>query len=249
MASTTRCLIGVGSNLGDRGAVIHAAIEQLAQTPGITNVVLSSLHETAPVGGPAGQSPFLNAAITLESALAPLDTLAVLRQVEQQSGRERHIRWGARTLDLDLLLYGEAEFDDPALSVPHPRMSFRRFVLAPAVEIAADWRHPTSGWTLGQLWRHLHDSPRIVVLLTTDETWASTLAAIVQRRLHDLPEPPEFEFWIRPPDWDSGALRPRLIVVGEDAPARVPGPQLRVQRDTLDNAIVEVSAAILACHA
>ncbi|MBL8830334.1 MAG: 2-amino-4-hydroxy-6-hydroxymethyldihydropteridine diphosphokinase [Planctomycetaceae bacterium] len=249
MVSTTRCLIGVGSNLGDRGAVIHAAIEQLTQTSGITNVVLSSLHETAPVGGPAGQPPFLNAAITLESSLPPLETLAVLQHVEQQAGRERHIHWGARTLDLDLLLYGDAEFDDPALSVPHPRMSFRRFVLASAVEIAADWRHPTSGWTLAQLWRHLHDSPRIVVLLTHDTTWASTLAASVQRQLHELPEPPEFELWIRPPTWDSGALRPRLIVTGADEPQRVTGPQLRVRRDTLAEAIEDVAAAIVASHA
>lgn len=242
----TRCLIGLGSNLGDRGVLLAEAIEQLGRMSGIDIIAQSTLHETAPVGGPAGQPSFLNGALTLNSTLAPLDTLAVLRQIEQQSGRQRHVRWGARTLDLDLLLYGDAVLDLPELVVPHPRMSFRRFVLAPAIEVAADWQHPTIGWTLGELWRHLHDSPRSVVLVTDNEPFARNLAARVQEQLHDPTSTGDFELLIRPTSWDASSLKPRLIVSFDGEPRPGQGPVLSLRQTDLATAVQEVSAAVLA---
>ena len=134
--------IGIGANLGDRRANIAAALEALAAAGGITGVRCSSLHETAAVGGPAGQGPYLNAAACFEATLSPQALLELLQQVEQAGGRVRDERWGPRTIDLDLLLYGQAVIDSPSLTVPHPRMHLRRFVLAPLAELAADALHP-----------------------------------------------------------------------------------------------------------
>jgi 2-amino-4-hydroxy-6-hydroxymethyldihydropteridine diphosphokinase len=110
---------------------------------------------TKPVGGPAGQSEFLNGAALLGTSLTPQQLHAVLQQVEAAAGRTRESRWAPRTLDLDLLIYDDLVIDTPDLTLPHPRMSFRRFVLEPAAEIAPDVRHPTIGWTIQELRDHL----------------------------------------------------------------------------------------------
>src|SRR2546421_110453 len=99
--------IGLGSNLGDRKAQLDAAVAALAEAPGVAVRAVSSYHQTEPVGGPAGQDAFLNAAATLETALDPLDLLRLLHDVERRAGRVRAVRWGERTLDLDLLLFGD----------------------------------------------------------------------------------------------------------------------------------------------
>ena len=146
-----RSLLALGSNLGDSRLAVDKALDQLQHLPGTTLVARSTIHTTKPVGGPAGQADFANAAATVATSLTPLELLSELQKVEQQFGRERHEHWAARTLDLDLLLYDDLQFHAPRLTVPHPRMSFRPFVLAPAIEIAADWRHPRLEATLGEL--------------------------------------------------------------------------------------------------
>jgi 2-amino-4-hydroxy-6-hydroxymethyldihydropteridine diphosphokinase len=151
-----QALIGLGSNLGDRKAHLQIALDALAATEGICVLAVSAFHETQPIGGPPGQEPFLNAGARLETSLPPETLLARLQEIELGLGRTRGTRWSPRTLDLDLLLYDDLIWNTPQLTVPHPRMAFRRFVLQPAVEIAPDMRHPVIGWTVRQLRENLN---------------------------------------------------------------------------------------------
>lgn len=134
--------IGVGSNLGNRDRLIASAVDRLRSAPGVVSVLLSPLHETDPVGGLPGQPPFLNAAARVETTLSPQRLLQLLLSIESELGRERRERWGPRTIDLDLLLYGDEVIDTPELILPHPRLHERRFVLEPLAEIAPDVTHP-----------------------------------------------------------------------------------------------------------
>jgi 2-amino-4-hydroxy-6-hydroxymethyldihydropteridine diphosphokinase len=131
----TTAYVGVGSNLGDRHATIGRALDLLAAHPGIEVAAVSSLRETDPVGY-VDQPSFLNGAARLETTLAPRELLAVLLRTELDLGRERRERWGPRTIDLDLLLYGDAVLDEPGLTLPHPRLHERRFALEPLAELA-----------------------------------------------------------------------------------------------------------------
>ena len=135
----TRAYVGLGSNLGDREATIRAAVAAL---PGV--VAVSSLRETEPVG-PVEQPPFLNGAVALETELSPRELLDVLLAVERELGRERRERWGPRTIDLDLLLYGDRVVDEPGLSLPHPRLHERRFALEPLAELDPELAVPGRG--------------------------------------------------------------------------------------------------------
>ncbi len=130
--------VALGSNLGDRAAHLEAAIAALRATPGIEVIALSSVRETEPVGGPP-QGPYLNAVVALRTELAPRALLERLLEIEAAQGRERGPERNApRTLDLDLLLYGDEKIDEPDLVVPHPRMHERAFVLEPLAELAPD---------------------------------------------------------------------------------------------------------------
>ncbi len=150
--------IGLGSNLGDRCATLDAAVAALGRIGGITVAAVSRYHETEPVGGPPGQGLFLNAAAALVTTLSPLGLLRELQNVETLLGRVRTVHWGPRTLDLDLLLFGERVIDSPVLTVPHPHLMGRRFVLEPLAEIAPDAWHPVAGCTIKELLTRL-DSP------------------------------------------------------------------------------------------
>lgn len=157
-------LIGLGSNVGDRRQHLLDAISQLSRQPGVEVRRKSSWYETAALGGPAGQDPFLNGAICVETSLSPEGLLDVLQAIERGGGRERSQRWGPRTIDLDILLYDEQVLQTEQLTIPHPRMVYRRFVLEPAVEVGAYLVHPHTGWTVAQLLEHLNQAPPYVAI-------------------------------------------------------------------------------------
>jgi 2-amino-4-hydroxy-6-hydroxymethyldihydropteridine diphosphokinase len=156
---TVTAYVALGSNLGDRAEHLGAALRALGLLPGTRVSATSPVIETEPVGGPP-QGRFLNAAAELRSALPPRDLLGALLEIERSRGRERsrEQRWGPRALDLDLLLYGDALVSEPGLTIPHPRLHERRFVLEPLAAIAPGVTIPTLGITVGQALRALHAS-------------------------------------------------------------------------------------------
>jgi 2-amino-4-hydroxy-6-hydroxymethyldihydropteridine diphosphokinase len=129
--------LGLGANLGDRLAALQRAVEVL-DDEGVHPTACSRVWETAPVGGPAGQPSFLNAVIRARTARDPEGVLDAAHVAEQALGRVREVRWGPRTLDVDVLLYDGVVRDDPALTLPHPRMTERAFVLLPLLDIDPD---------------------------------------------------------------------------------------------------------------
>ncbi|MBA4016271.1 MAG: 2-amino-4-hydroxy-6-hydroxymethyldihydropteridine diphosphokinase [Pirellula sp.] len=158
-------LVALGSNVGNRRQTLDDACRDLTATPGIDVVRTSRWYETSPVGGPGGQHVFLNGAALLETSLAPLALLDALQAVESTHGRVREIAWGPRTLDLDVLLYDDLVLQSQRLTLPHPRLSYRKFVLEGAVKIAGAMRHPRIGRTLDELWQHLAKAPHYVAFV------------------------------------------------------------------------------------
>ncbi len=183
-------LVALGANLGDRQAALAGAHQALRADPHVRLLETSPTFETAPVGGPAGQAPFLNAALTLETRLEPHALWARLQAIETQHGRTRHKRWDARTLDLDLLLIDQLVLSGGPLVLPHPRMAVRAFVLEPAATVAATWLHPTAGQTVGQLWRHLQENSPWVALWGPS-AWVRQVARGAADRLgtHSVADP------------------------------------------------------------
>jgi 2-amino-4-hydroxy-6-hydroxymethyldihydropteridine diphosphokinase len=140
--------IALGSNLGDRQATLHAAVAALR--PFIHNLRISAFHETPYVGSEV-QPAVLNGAVVGETSIQAHPLLERLLQIEQEFGRTRPYGGAPRTLDLDLILYGDLVIDEPGLVVPHPRFRERRFVLAPLAEVAPEWRDPVTGKTVREL--------------------------------------------------------------------------------------------------
>lgn len=143
------CAIALGSNLGDSLTILKDALKILADTPGVVVQKYSSWYQTAPVGPP--QPDYLNACALLEVQLRPPELLETLLGIEAKFGRVRQERNGPRTLDLDLLLFGDLILDSSNLQIPHPRMRERAFVLVPLAEIAPNWVEPVSGKAIAQL--------------------------------------------------------------------------------------------------
>lgn len=143
-----RAFLGLGSNLGDRVGFLRAAVAALPDL-----VATSPVYETAPVGGPDDQGAYLNVVAQLDTALHPRELLEVGRALEREAGRVREVRWGPRTLDVDVLWVEGHEVDEPDLQVPHPRLRERRFVLAPLADLAPDLvTHDDVASAAGEVW-------------------------------------------------------------------------------------------------
>lgn len=154
---TELAAICLGANLGARAETLAAAVAELAATPGLSDFSASRVYETEPVDV-VDQPPFLNQVVRFRCTLSPEALLARCREIETRFGRTREVRRGPRTLDLDLLFLGTQVVDSPALTLPHPRLHERRFVLEPLVDLDPMWRHPRLGLRAVELYAALPDS-------------------------------------------------------------------------------------------
>jgi 2-amino-4-hydroxy-6-hydroxymethyldihydropteridine diphosphokinase len=141
----THAYLSLGSNLGDRAAFLQYALDELGESDGVAVDAVSRVYETAPVGGPP-QDAFLNAVVAVDTTLDPRALLALAQRIENGAERVRVERWGPRTLDVDVLLYDDVVLDDPELTIPHPRMWERGFVLAPLRDVAPELVDGTATW-------------------------------------------------------------------------------------------------------
>jgi 2-amino-4-hydroxy-6-hydroxymethyldihydropteridine diphosphokinase len=138
----TTTFIGIGSNVGDRASFCRRAVEELRAAPGVSVDKSSSLYETSPIGGPPQRS-FINVVVKATTELAPRELLERTQAIEAKLGREpSDIHWGPRVVDLDILTFGDEKVSEPDLEIPHPRMTQRRFVLVPLLEIEPDASDP-----------------------------------------------------------------------------------------------------------
>jgi 2-amino-4-hydroxy-6-hydroxymethyldihydropteridine diphosphokinase len=176
------CLLGLGSNLGDRNQTLRAAITELDALVDVQLVRHSDWHRSRPIGGPTDQGEYLNAAALFETSVAPYALFVELQKIELRHGRTRAERWAPRTLDIDLLLYDNEVIQTDVLTLPHPRMSFRRFVLEPAAEVAPKMLHPIIGWPVDRLLMHLNLASDQVALVTPSADLRNRLGKLLHER-------------------------------------------------------------------
>ncbi len=174
----SQCLVSFGSNLGTRESAIAQAARDMAGRSRVANFRASRLFETPPIGGPSGQEPFLNGVAAFDTDADACEVLGWLQDLEDRLGRLRKQRWGARAIDLDVVLHGNLIGGASDLTVPHPRYTARRFVLRPACDVAAEYRDPRFGWSIGRLARHLDAGNASMALVGCD---AATRRDLCQR--------------------------------------------------------------------
>ncbi len=182
------CWISFGGNVGDVRATFNAALALLSLHCDIQLQQRSGLYCSTPMGTQAG-SPFLNSICGLTTRLTPQQLLSALQSVETQLGRIREVFWGPRTLDLDLLSYGNCLVNEPSLVIPHPALTYRRFVLDPLVEIDPDWRHPLVQNTAGQILDRLKCRPLLIRLIDVHSEQVEAISCDL------LPQFPDVKFF------------------------------------------------------
>ena len=159
--------LGLGSNLGNRLAFLRGGRDALVNRPEIQLIKASAVYETEAIGGPPDNPRFLNAVLQVETSLDPYQLLAACLAIEDEFGRSRPVRWAPRTLDIDILFYADQVICEERLTLPHPRLPGRAFVLAPLVEIAPDLRHPLLDRTISELAAGSAGVAELVPLRTT----------------------------------------------------------------------------------
>ena len=161
-----KAFIGIGSNLGIPAENCEQAIRLLHTPPGIEVIARSSLYESEPVGK-IEQNWFVNTAVAIRTSLSPESLLNTIFKIEKDLGRERREKWGPRIIDLDILAYEDRVIHTTALTLPHPEMTKRRFVLLPLSEFAGDYMHPVENKTIHTLLQELPESPQVKKVLST----------------------------------------------------------------------------------
>lgn len=165
------CAIALGSNQGDSLAILESSLNALSQIPGIILKQTSNWYQTKPVGTLESQPDYLNGCALLSAEQTPEELLTILQAIEIQHGRVDKGRLQPRTLDLDLLLYGDLVLDLPNLIIPHPRMTERAFVLVPLEEIASDWIEPVSGSKIAKLLKNVDTSGVKPIVVASHENY------------------------------------------------------------------------------
>ncbi|WP_321367166.1 2-amino-4-hydroxy-6-hydroxymethyldihydropteridine diphosphokinase [uncultured Desulfuromusa sp.] len=164
----SRAFLGFGGNLGDPLSRFCRGRDKLDEHPQVSVVSSSPLYQTPPVGGPEGQPDFLNAVVEIHTGLLPLELLQLCGKIEDRAGRVRDLHWGPRTLDIDLLLIDELILETPVLTLPHPRMHQRHFVLLPLNDMAPQVKHPILHETVNNL---LNALPEVEGITRINDTW------------------------------------------------------------------------------
>ena len=177
-----QALIALGANIGNKEANVLRAVDMLDQLPKLQVEKVSKIHVTAPIGGPENQDMFANAAILVNSELKAPEVVEKLLEIEVEFGRHRDIRWQARELDLDLLLYGDEVLTETDYIIPHPRMSFRRFVLEPAAEVAPEMRHPIANLTISDLLNRINQPLNLIGICSQNPDSDRELARIIEKK-------------------------------------------------------------------
>ena len=271
------CLIGFGSNQGNSVSLYDSAIAELTSLESTELVAVSRLKTTIAVAPNQVQPDYLNGVIRLSSRLSLPKLFEQLVRIENQLGRTRAIRWGARAIDLDLLMYNSIQFESEQLQVPHPRMTFRRFVLEPAAEIAGDMFHPIARCTLGQLLIELNRKPQHLVWVKSLSSEIDNIVSLLADRLQSAainrgqpPEAAEASWQIgnwqisvigRIEDFEKNREFAKIVVWEDPRPQEMQGVQFTGAQldlknstlcgslDTKENRIAdEIAGAILSCQ-
>ena len=249
-------LVAFGANQGDCEQALQKTLDTFANDEKIIELNCSNSVRTIPVtgtGDSSGQNEYLNAVFRVLTTHDVHELHDQMVEVERMLGREREERWGPRTIDLDLLLFGDMKLESAGLTVPHPRMSFRRFVLNPALEVAANMVHPSSGMTLQQLSDHLDNAEPYVLVATNQPEFAGSVVQDVQFETRIVETTADFM---------ANAMRARMVVAIIDKSntdektkalyrfaENYAGPSLRIDQELgLESAVRELSAAIEASN-